>query len=141
MKTLRRKDLINVIENPKYRDDPNWDLIVLDSAISYFEETFGKRDWCDISQEGTDVLGLILDMDLNDSPADAVLAAVAAQAANGVFCAFADAIGIEKGVLHSAIADWYEREDNHPESVGLAGLQKGIEAIQKAEQCPTLGKK
>jgi hypothetical protein len=73
----------------------------------YFEST-QLLDWCDIADEARVAYELMFDeVCEEDSPLDALITGAAAQAANGVWQAVANALGLNSSVLQSTLEPWY----------------------------------
>jgi len=76
----------------------------------YFEAT-QLRHWCEVANEAQHVYELMFGMELEeDSPLDALISGVAAQAADGVWHAVAEAFGLEKEYVHLTLAHYEELE-------------------------------
>ena len=82
-----------------------------DDIHSHFTAT-SLRDWCEVSDEARRIYNLMF-ADIEEeiveeySPHAGVWAGAAAQAAHGVWTAVADALGLDKSILESALEDWY----------------------------------
>lgn len=84
----------------------------------HFEHSFGRWDWCEISNEGARVWDAMFGEPMEwDSPSHNVLSAVAAQAQHGVFAALAAATGEDIDALRLGLAYWLEAQDNPPPPV------------------------
>lgn len=97
-------------------DWENEERYVSDDLHIHFTE-FGRWDWPEIADEARRIYNFMLNEDVEeDSLIDGLFAAVAAQAAQGVFEAVAAAIGVNAEALQYVVAMWYERQDAPPQS-------------------------
>ena len=81
----------------------------LPELIHEHMEQSGFRHWVDVSTEADRAWGLMFGSrpDL-DSPIDALFSGVAAQAAHGVLCAIAGALGVDPKHIDTALHSWYD---------------------------------
>jgi hypothetical protein len=80
----------------------------------YFEST-QLLDWCDIADEARVAYELMFEeVCEEDSPIDALITGAAAQAANGVWQAVANALGLNSSVLQSTLEPWYMTDLHAP---------------------------
>ena len=108
------------------------DRDVCDDLHVYFENAFARWDWRDIADEGTSLWGLMFNQELEKySPADGVIAAVAAQSHHGAIAAVAAALGVEIDALDCAVSPWSENQDDPPPPVGFDGLKVEVEKSQQ----------
>ena len=123
MKTENINDLKKELEN--------WDAEDADDTNNllhrYFEAT-GLSDWCDIGDEACTVYELMFGEKPEEySPLAAVFDGVAAQAADGVWQAVADGLGLEKRVLESVFEPWYDKTAPCPKAFTPASFKAAYE--------------
>ena len=62
----------------------------------YFEDTFGRWDWLEVYEEGVRIGNLMFDEEVEiESPRADIMAAVAAQSAQGAFAFVAACLGVD----------------------------------------------
>jgi len=94
-----------------------------DDLHRYFEDEFGRWDWCEIYEEGIRINNLMFDDVVEDfSPLGNIFAAVAAQASHGAFAHIAACLGVDKDALRLAVSEWSEDQDNLPAPIGAERL-------------------
>lgn len=94
----------------------NWQLEdndYCDDVHHYFENS-SVYYWPDVADEARVLWNTMFGDELEDSsPIDAIVTGVAAQAADGVWQTFATAFGLNKKLVESTLADWYEDYSGH----------------------------
>ncbi|MDH4216465.1 MAG: hypothetical protein OEV26_04425 [Gallionella sp.] len=94
-----------------------------DDLHRYFEDEFGRWDWCEIYEEGIRIGNLMFEENVEKfSPRAGLLAAVAAQAARGAVAQIAACLGVERQALEHAIAEWSEDQDSLPPPISAEKL-------------------
>lgn len=89
----------------------------------YFEAT-QLSDWFSIGDEACVVYELMFGEKLEEySPISAMFDGVAAQAADGVWRAVADGLGLEKHVLESIFEPWYDKTAPCPKAFTPASFK------------------
>lgn len=88
----------------------NWEADDSDDTGNLLHRYFNAtplRYWCEIANEARVVHEIMFNDELEDgSPLDAIISGVAAQAADGVWRTVADALGLNRHVLESALESW-----------------------------------
>ena len=113
--------------------DDDYDEDLSDLLHCYFEAT-KLRDWCDIADEARNMWTFLFDEKLDKfSPVDGLMAAVAAQAAGGIYNAVASALGLNPKYLRFVLADWEEqvKDDNVPPPITFTELKRRLKQEQK----------
>jgi hypothetical protein len=99
----------------------------------YFEST-QLLEWCDIADEARVAYELMFDEVCEEySPLDALITGAAAQSANGVWQAVANALGLNRHVLESTLEPWYMPELHGPRKV--LTLDEFKAAYEKEHAC------
>jgi len=99
------------------------DRDVGDDLHRYFEEEFGRWDWCEVGEEGARIYGVMFNNKVEDgSPLACIFAAVSAQAEHGAFARIAACLGVDRKALRLAVSEWSEDQDNLPEPIGAERL-------------------
>lgn len=96
-------------------DDDEAEVDISDALHVYFEKA-GPRYWCAVRDEARRVATRLYEPeDFEEySPMDSLLTATAAQAADGVWQAVAEAFGLNKDCVECVLAQWHEREPGEP---------------------------
>ena len=113
--------------------DDDYDEDISDLMHAYFEAT-KLRDWCDIADEARHLWEFLFDEPLEEySPVDGLLAAVAAQAANGIYAAVASALDLNPEYLKFVLSEWEEgvKDDTVPPPITFTKLKRRLEQEQK----------
>jgi hypothetical protein len=113
--------------------DDDYDEDLSDLLHCYFEAT-KLRDWCDIADEARNVWELLFDERLEQfSPVDGLMAAVAAQAAGGIYNAVASALGLNPKFLRYVLSEWEEqvKDDNVPPPITFTELKRRLKQEEK----------
>lgn len=88
-----------------------------DDMYNHFTQ-MDRWDWCEISDEGKRIYGLMFDVIVHDdSPVNDLISAVAAQASHGAIAAVAACLGVPADTLRHTVASWSENQDNPPPPV------------------------
>ena len=102
----------------------NWDAEDADDTSDLLHRYFGAtnlRDWCAVADEGLRVHKLMFNEEVQQySPLDALISAVAAQSAHGVYAALAAALGLEVKYLQFVLASWDELEPHDPDPPAIS---------------------
>ena len=100
-----------------------------DDIHAHFMET-KLRDWYSVANEARRIYNLMF-VDIEEenfvedgSPLDGVWTGAAAQAADGVWAAVADALGLDKDILESALEDWYSPHGEVPPPMTMDDFMK-----------------
>lgn len=99
----------------EYDDENEIEVDIGDALHVYFEKA-GPRHWCAVRDEARRVASRLYEPeDVEEySPIDSLLAATAAQAADGVWQTVAEAFGLDKKYVELVMAHWHEREQDEP---------------------------
>lgn len=92
--------------------DTKYDELEVDigDALHHYFEMAGPKEWLDVRDEARRFAERFFAPDFEeDSPIDGLLAATAAQAADGVWQTVAEAFGLEKQYVELVLAHWYEK--------------------------------
>ena len=93
---------------------------------------FKSWDWCDIADEARIQFGEIWGEEIEDaSPVDDFLSAICARAHHGALQSVATALGVDVDAFESAVAPWYENQNNLPESVSPEKLMELVAESKK----------
>ena len=94
----------------KYEED-EIEVDIGDALHVYFEMA-APRHWCAVRDEARRFAARLYEPEdfEEDSPIDGLLGAAAAQAADGVWQAVAEAFGLNKEYVELVLAHWHERE-------------------------------
>lgn len=83
-----------------------------------YMDLWGRWNWTEVAAEGRRLWNAMFKEEIEyNSPRDGLIAAVAAQAADGVFAAFAAMLDLEKNDLMDLVLPWYQYQDRRPEPV------------------------
>lgn len=96
-------------------EDDEVEVDIGDALHIYFKKA-APRDWCDVQDEARRVAERFYEAEdfEADSPIDNLLGATAAQAADGVWQAVAEAFGLNKEYVELVLAHFYERKKDEP---------------------------
>jgi len=99
----------------EYDDENEVEVDIGDAMHVYFEKS-GARHWCAVRDEARRIAVCLYEPEdfEEHSPIDSLLAAAAAQAADGVWQAVAEAFGLDKKYVNLVLAHWHEREQGEP---------------------------
>ena len=99
----------------------------------YFEAA-QLRHWCEIANEAQHVYELMFNQELEEySPLDALISGVAAQSADGVWHAVAEAFGLEKEYVHLTLAH-YEELSPDDERIPPITVESFMAAYKKTKE-------
>ena len=93
-------------------DEGEDDEVDLGDALHVYFDMVGPRNWCDVRDEAFRIAERLYEPEGFEpySPIDSLLAATAAQGADGVWQAVAEAFGLDKKCVEIVLDHWYEKE-------------------------------
>ena len=118
---------IVVLTDDDLRAWATWDQDCDIALWEHFEST-ELRLWPDVYLEGIRISNLMFAEEVEvGSPVAAIFSAIAKQAHDGVFQAFAAALGVQKEILMHVLHEWYEL-DRRPPPIGFDGFRTSVDA-------------
>ena len=86
--------------------------------LHQYMDAWGRWNWTEVAREGRRLWNAMFKDEIeHNSPQDGLIAAVAAQAADGVFAAVAAMLDLEKDDLMNLVMPWYHDQDQRPAPV------------------------
>lgn len=114
-------------------DEGEDDEVDLGDALHVYFEMAGPRQWLEVRDEARRIAERLYEPDFEEgSPIDDLLAATAAQAADGVWQAVAEAFGLDKTCVEIVLDHWYEKDYDTAAPAPVISLE---EFMREYEEC------
>jgi hypothetical protein len=118
----------SIVDADGDNDNEQNDAGDIEDALFEHYGTFGRWDWCEITNETRRIWNLLFVTEVeNGSPMDYVWAAAIAQAYYGGVHAAAASLGLDKFGFQHAIAPWAEHQDAPPPPITAEELIRRCE--------------